>query len=123
MFFFILVALTILTESPFDDEVEGSSDEQIVFFIFLFQNHRLVKVINECQKSYNNIDAKRNVRYKRKTFYCEPAEFFWSEAEKKRSVGGADKSCESVNKKFHLGTIFFLLSWFPSVSSVNVTHM
>ena len=70
MFFFILVAWTIFTgEISFDDEVEGSPDEQTVFFIFLFQNHRLVKVINECQKSYNNIDAKRNVRYKRKTLY------------------------------------------------------
>jgi len=40
-------------------------------------------------------------------YNCEPAEFFWSEAEKKRSVGGADKSCISVNKKIYLGTTYF----------------
>ena len=39
--------------------------------------------------------------------YYEPAEFFWSEAEKIRSVGGADKSCISVNKKNYLGTTYF----------------
>jgi len=37
--------------------------------------------------------------------YCEPAEFF-ERSEKKRSVGGADKSCESVKKNFTYGLLF-----------------
>jgi len=37
---------------------------------------------------------------------CEPAECF-ERSEKKLSVGGADKSRVSVNKKFYLGTILF----------------
>ena len=44
-----------------------------------------------------------------KTINCEPAEFF-ERIEKKRSVGGANKSWVSVNKNFCLGPLFFYLS-------------
>jgi len=37
---------------------------------------------------------------------------FLERSGKKPSVGGADKLCISMNKNFHLGPIFFLLSGF-----------